>query len=499
MASTGCERTGEATIGLEGTLASKGESFFQDRPIYKWVSQLDPETIRTLNGGVTIKRILLLTFAGVFSLFAVSHAATKPNLIYIMVDDLGYGDLSCYGQQAFETPHIDQLAAEGMKFTDYHSGNTVCRPSRLSLWTGLSPLNAPIIGNQAYALQDSDVTVAELLKEVGYATGGVGKWALFDGKEGHPNDHGFDFWMGYLDQGKAHNFYPPYLWRNREKVMLEGNLPGPTHEPYRGRIANGRETYSHDVMTDEALGFIERNATNPFLLHVHWTIPHANNEGGRVWKDGMEVPDYGEFADKDWPNSEKGFAAMITRMDKDVGRLLALLKELGIDDKTLVVFTSDNGPHHEGNHDHTFFDSNGPLKGYKRDLYEGGIRVPMLARWPGQIKAGSVSDFPSAFWDWLPTACELAGAKTPEAIDGFSLVPSFRGKVQKRLSTMIWKYQESRGLKVAVRIGNWKAIRNAEDADWELYDLSKDLGEEDNVASKNPELLAGMINFVPES
>ena len=435
----------------------------------------------------------------IFLLISFTHSWGKPNLIYIMVDDLGYGDLSCFGQKMFKTPHIDQLAEEGRTFTDYHSGNTVCRPSRLALWTGVEPSHAPITGNAPYAMQDSDLTVGELLQEAGYVTGGVGKWAMFDGTEGHPNDHGFDFWMGYLNQSNAHNFYPPYLWRNREKVPLEGNLAGPAHEPYRARVANGRQTYSHDVMTEEALGFIKENASNPFLLHVHWTIPHANNEGGRVWQDGMEVPSYGEFEEKDWPNPEKGFAAMITHMDRDVGRIMTLLKELKIDEDTLVIFTSDNGPHHEGNHDHAFFDSNGPLKGYKRDLYEGGIRVPMIARWPANIEKGTRSDFASAFWDWLPTACELAGVKTPDHADGMSLVPALLGRAEKRISPLIWKYKESRGEKIAIRVGNWKAIQNAAEADWELYDLSNDIGEENDLASKNPELVAGLVKLLEEA
>lgn len=442
----------------------------------------------------------ILATVGLFILvwFTSASGREKPNLIYIMVDDLGYGDLSSFGQKMFETPNIDQLAEEGMRFTDYHSGNTVCRPSRLALWTGLDPRHAPIIGNQSYAMSDSDVTVGELLQAAGYTTGGVGKWAMFNGEKGHPNDHGFDFWMGYLDQGEAHNFYPPYLWRNREQVPLAGNLPGPAHEPYRGRIANGRATYSHDVMTEEALGFIRRNASNPFLLHVHWTIPHANNEGGRVWKDGMEVPSYGAFESKDWPNPEKGFAAMITRMDRDVGRITDLLKALNIEENTLLIFTSDNGPHHEGNHDHTFFDSNGPLKGYKRDLYEGGIRVPMIARWPAKIRAGSSSTFPSAFWDWLPTACELAGIETPKSIDGLSLVPAFMGEMEKRRTPLFWKYGESTRYKVAVRFGDWKAIRNSAGGEWELYDLSKDIGEENDLAATNPEILEGLVKLLEE-
>ncbi len=420
----------------------------------------------------------------------------KPNFIYIMVDDLGYGDLGCFGQKVIKTPNIDQLAREGMRFTDFHSGNTVCRPSRLALWTGLDPRHAPVIGNQLYAMRDDDVTVGELLQEAGYTTGGVGKWAMFSDGKGHPNEHGFNFWMGYLDQSEAHNFYPTRLWRNREEVPLEGNQPGPAHRPYRGRVANGRETYSHDVMTEEALGFIRRNSGNPFLLHIHWTIPHANNEAGRAWMDGMEVPSYGDYANMEWPNPEKGFAAMISRMDQDVGRVMDLLKKLKIDDKTLVIFTSDNGPHHEGNHDHTFFDSNGPLKGYKRDLYEGGIRVPMVARWPGKIAAGTTADFPSAFWDWLPTACELAGAETPKIIDGISLVPVLKGKSAERDGPLVWKYGESNRYKLAVRSGKWKAVKNSVEGDWELYDLSTDLGENNDLVQDNPEILADLLELV---
>ena len=408
-------------------------------------------------------------------------AKDKPNLIYIMVDDLGYGDLGCYGQKVIQTPNLDKMAAEGMKLTSYYAGCTVCRPSRLSLWTGKHMGSTPIWSNASYTFKPEDVLVAELLKEAGYVTGGVGKWALgLPGTEGVPTKNGFDFWMGYLNQGNAHNYYPTHLWLNEEKYPLEGNVlsdaPGS-----RGRVAKVRKAYSHDVMTEHALSFVRKNAESPFLLHIHWTIPHANNEGGRVTGDGMEVPDYGIYAREDWPNTAKGQAAMITKMDKDVGRLFALLKELGIDGNTMVLFTSDNGPHSEGGHKHEFFDANGQLRGMKRDLYEGGIRVPTIVRWPGTVKAGTESGRPFAFWDWLPTACELAGAESPCGIDGISFAPTLRGEEQKGHDHLYWRYQK----KEAIRRGKWKAVRNSPDAPTELYDLDSDLGEDNDVASKH--------------
>jgi uncharacterized sulfatase len=419
----------------------------------------------------------------------------RPNIIYIMADDLGYGDLGCFGQKVIQTPHLDQLAAEGTRFTDFYAGCTVCRPSRLVLWTGLHTGHTPINSNANYNFQPSDVTVAELLQEAGYATGGVGKWAM-GGVEttGHPNLNGFDFWMGYLDQGNAHNYYPTHLWRGTRKYPLKGNIL--SKEPNaRGRVATQRITYSHDVMTDQMLDFIRRNKNNPFLLHVHWTIPHANNEGGRVTGDGMEVPDYGIYAQEDWPNTEKGQAAMITRMDLDVGRLVALLRQLELEEKTLVIFTSDNGPHQEGGHKHEFFDANGPLRGYKRDLYEGGIRVPTLAWWPGVIQPGGTCSTPLAFWDFLPTACELAGVETPDNTDGISFLPALTGKAQPQHDYLFWRY----GKKVAARQGQWKAVRLKDGDPLELYDLSADIGESNNIAQQNPDIVARLERVLTEA
>ena len=424
-----------------------------------------------------------------------STAAERPNVIFVMVDDLGYGDLGCYGQKQIQTPNIDRLAAEGLRFTDFYAGCTVCRPSRLVLWTGKHTGHTPINSNASYVFQPSDVTVAELLKQAGYSTGGVGKWAM-GGVEtsGHPNENGFDFWMGYLDQGDAHNYYPTHLWRNREKYPMEGNVLSDAPKA-RGRVAVKRVTYSHDVMTEQMFDFIRSHAQSPFLFHTHWTIPHANNEGGRVTGDGMEVPDYGIYADRNWPSTEKGHAAMITRMDRDMGRLIALLRELGIDRRTLVFFTSDNGAHSEGGHKHEYFDSSGPLRGYKRDLYEGGIRVPGIAWWPGVIEPGRVSSEPLAFWDFLPTACELAGVSPPKDTDGISFVPTLYGRPQQSHESLFWKY----GAKTAIRQGRWKAVQLKANQPIELYDLSTDLGEKRDVSEEHPERVAQMKRIMNES
>jgi len=455
-------------------------------------------------------RIPLLV-SGLLALAAPLLAAERPpNIIYIMTDDLGYGDLGCYGQEVVRTPHIDRMAAEGMRFTDHYAGHTVCRPSRLVLWTGNHVGHTGLIGNRAHRLSGTETTVAKLLQEAGYATGGVGKWALGNVDEpsevdnsGHPNDNGFDTWFGYLNQGRAHNFYPPFLWDDREQFELPGNVLMTDEPKARGRVSKKRVTYSHDVMTDRALDFVRRNAENPFLLHVHWTIPHANNEAGRVLGDGMEVPDYGIYADEDWPEPEKGFAAMVTRMDRDVGRLLDLLRELGIDEDTLVLFTSDNGPHQEGGHRHEFFDSNGPLKGYKRSMHEGGIRVPLVARWPGRVEAGTESDHPSAHWDFLPTACEIAGIEAPGDIDGLSYLPTLLGKPgeQPAHDYLYWASSEGK-TSVGIRDGKWKLVQyrgkgkrrgRAEGAspsdDWRLYDLERDIGEERDLAAEHPAIV----------
>ncbi|MEL6108698.1 MAG: arylsulfatase [Planctomycetota bacterium] len=433
--------------------------------------------------------------------------AVPPNLIYIMVDDLGYGDLGCYGQQVVQTPNLDRMAAQGMRFTDHYAGHTVCRPSRLVLWTGKHVAHTALMGNRPVYLTGQESTLGKVLQKAGYVTGGVGKWALGNVDDpaeidnpGHPNRNGFDYWFGYMNQGNAHNYFPPYLWENTNQVPLEGNVLM-TDPKARGRVSEKRVTYSHDAMTEAALEFIRKNHQKPFALHVHWTIPHANNEGGRVLGDGMEIPSYGQYESRDWPNPEKGFAAMVTQMDSDVGRLLKLLKELSVDDNTLVTFTSDNGPHREGNHDHEFFDSNGKLNGYKRSMHEGGIRVPMIARWPGKIAARSTSDLPSAFWDYFATVCELIGADAPGDIDGISYLPTLMGHAdqQRRHRYLYWASQEG-ATSVGVRRGDWKLVRYRKDkpegADWRLYRLSSDIGEAMDLSKQHPDRVQDMIKMI---
>ena len=454
--------------------------------------------------------VLTLAFAHEPCIAAVDDTSNPPNIIYIMVDDLGYGDLGCYGQQVIQTPNLDRMAAEGMRFTDHYAGHTVCRPSRLVLWLGQHVGHTGLIGNRPRSLTGQEPTVAKLLQNAGYATGGVGKWALGHvdrpseiNNPGHPNKNGFDTWYGYMNQSNAHNFYPTFLWENDRQVILPGNVIRKDGKG-GGRVSSTRVSYSHDFLTDAALSFVRQNKDQPFLLHVHWTIPHANNEGGHVTGDGMEVPDYGIYGEQNWPNPEKGFAAMVTRMDRDVGRLFELLKELKIDERTLVIFTSDNGPHQEGGHQHEFFDSNGRLTGFKRSMHEGGIRVPLIARWPGHIAAGSQSDLPSAFWDFLPTACELARVDPPDNIDGISYLPTLRGQAdqQRRHEYLYWASVEG-PQSVGVRYGKWKLVRykprkqqantpptESTPPDWRLYDLTTDIGEQINLADKFPNVVA---------
>ncbi len=434
--------------------------------------------------------------AAMMPALASAQRQRQPNIIFIMADDLGYGDLGCYGQKQIQTPSLDRMAAEGMRFTDAYAGSTVCAPSRCVLMTGQHTGHCLIRGNARVPLRPEDVTVAELLKKAGYATGIVGKWGCGEaGSIGVPNKKGFDYWFGYLNQRHAHNYWPEFLWRNEAKVRLRNEvnhvINGRDRSP--GGVAVKRLDYSHDLFAQEALGFVRRHKDRPFFLYLAYTIPHANNEAGR---QGMEVPSDAPYSDKPWPQPQKNHAAMITRMDRDVGRLLALLKTLGMDERTVVFFTSDNGPHREGGADPNFFDSNGPLRGIKRDLYEGGIRVPMIARWPGTIKPGTVSDLPWAFWDLLPTAAELAGVRPPQEIDGISTVPTLLGRGgQKRHQFLYWEFHEG-AYKQAVRTGRWKAVRFGTEEPLELYDLKTDIGETKNVAADHPDIVKKIEDYL---
>jgi len=393
----------------------------------------------------------------------------KPNIIFILADDLGYGDVGCYGQKTVKTPNLDKMAAEGIRFTDCYAGSTVCAPSRCCLMTGYHTGHARLRGNKLHPLLPEDTTIAQILKKTGYATGIIGKWGLGEAETtGIPNKQGFDEWFGYLNQRHAHNYYPDFVWKNTGLAFLDN------------------ERYSHDEFTREALDFIKRHKDHPFFLYLAYTIPHANNEKGN---EGMQVPSDEPYTSEPWPQQQKNHAAMITRMDRDIGALFALLKELGIGEHTIVFFSSDNGPHKEGGADPDFFDSNGPLRGIKRDLYEGGIRVPMLVRWPGKITAASVSDQVWAFWDFPPTAAELAGAKALPGIDGISVVPALMGQSLPDREYLYWEFHE-RGFQQAVRMGHWKAVRLGWQKPIELYNLKEDIGEQNNIADRHPDVVA---------
>jgi arylsulfatase A-like enzyme len=404
-----------------------------------------------------------------------------PNIVFILADDLGYGDLGCYGQQKIKTPNLDRLAAAGLRFTQVYAGSTVCAPSRCALMTGKHTGHARIRGNAQVPLEPQDVTVATVLHQAGYATGLIGKWGLGEaGSTGIPTRQGFDYFFGYLSQVHAHNYYPDFLWRNETKVPLPGNV-------VEKGVASRKTTYSPDLFTQEALAFVEKHKDQPFFLYLAYTLPHANNEAG---KNGMEVPSDEPYSGEAWPAAQKNHAAMITRLDRDVGRFLDKLHALGLEDNTIVFFSSDNGPHKEGGAEPAFFHSSGPLRGFKRSMHDGGIRVPMIVRWPGHVPAGKVSDQVWAFWDFLPTAAELVGARTPEGIDGLSVVPTLLDQGgQKQHDYLYWEFHEN-GSKQAVRTGNWKAIRGQPDGPLQLFDLSNDLGEQHDVAAQHPEVIA---------
>jgi arylsulfatase A-like enzyme len=443
-----------------------------------------------MNQRVASLLLLVSFFAGAMPL----TAAEKPNIIFIMADDLGYGDLGCYGQKIVQTPNLDQLARNGVRFTQAYSGSTVCAPARSVLMTGQHTGHTRVRGNLRIPLRPEDVTVAEVLKQAGYTTGLIGKWGLGEpGTTGIPNRKGFDYFFGYLNQRHAHNYYTSYLWRNEERVPLPNVVPN--EDPQGGGVATVREVYSHDLFTREALEFVERHKARPFFLYLAYTIPHANNGAGQK---GMEVPDLGPYTDRDWPEPQKGFAGMMHRLDRDIGALVQRLEELNIANNTIVFFTSDNGPHREGGNNPQYFNSSGPLRGIKRDLYEGGIRVPMIVQWPARIQKGRVSDQIVTFWDFFPTAAELAGTTAPPGIDGISLVPALLGKEQtKQHEFLYWEFHE-RGFTQAVRMGDWKAVRSGghAEAPLELYDLSKDLGEKNNLAAAHPEILAKIEGYL---
>jgi arylsulfatase len=447
-------------------------------------------------------RILLpLLLAGLCG----ARRETGPNLIFILGDDLGRCELGCYGQKKIRTPNIDRLAAEGMRFTQAYSGNAVCAPSRCVLMTGRHPGHAAIRDNREvkpegqHPIPDGAVTVAELLKARGYATGIVGKWGLGSpGSEGDPLRQGFDFFFGYNCQRHAHNFYPAYLWRNDQKVALEGN---------DGKSATGKQ-YSHDLAEKEGLDFIRSRKDKPFFLFMAFTLPHlalqVPEDSLAEYLGQWDDPPYrGGKGYQPHPAPRAAYAAMVSRLDRSVGRVTALLKELGLEENTLVLFSSDNGPTHGGvgGSDSEFFSSAGPFRGLKGSLYEGGIRVPLIARWPGKVRAGSVSDLPCAFQDVLPTFCEISGAEVPKGTDGISILPALLGKEgQKRREHLYWEFPGYGGQQ-AVRWGDWKGVRqntNKGSLEVQLYNLADDVRESKDVAAANPEVVARITKIMAE-
>jgi arylsulfatase A-like enzyme len=420
-------------------------------------------------------------------------SAGHPNIIYVLADDLGYGELGCYGQKLIKTPNIDRLAKEGIKLTDHYAGAPLCAPSRCVFLTGLHTGHCPIRNNRPLKhegnlpIPKKYPTLGEIMKKAGYATGAFGKWGEgFPGSEGDPVNRGFDRFYGYNCQRQAHSYYPDHLWSNKKKVILEGNAKGQ------------KKQYSHDLIANEALAFIRKNGDKPFFVYVPFTIPHTK----------LEVPDLGEYAKTDWSEGQKTQAAMITRMDRDVGRIMNLVKEIGADDNTLIIFTSDNGPHGAAG---TLkkFNAAGLFRAKKGSVYEGGIRVPFVARWPGHIKPGSVSDHVSCFQDMMPTFADLAGVPAPKKIDGISMVPTLLGKDgQKTHDYLYWEL----GAKQAVRMADWKAVRigkkakrgkrgdgGAKPPAIELYNLADDPGEAHDVADKHPEVVKQMKKTLKEA
>ena len=435
---------------------------------------------------------LLLLCVGSF----VAEAARNPNIIWIMADDLGYGEVGCYGQKHIQTPNLDRMAAEGMRFTQFYAGSTVCAPSRSVLMTGLHMGHTRVRGNAMPSdytpqnLQPEDVTVAEVMKQAGYATALVGKWGLgVEGTVTVPTRQGFDLFFGYLDQYHAHNAWPEYLIKNEGRVQLRNKVPkeGKAYEKLGAGIASEKVDYAPDLMLSEALQWIEANQDKPFFLYFSPIVPHANNELQLATKAGQECNGFGIYSDKPWPDQDKCHAAACAAFDDQVGRLLALLKKLGLDQQTLVLCTSDNGPHQEGGQNLDFFQPSGPLRGIKRALYEGGIRVPFLARWPGHVPAGAVNGHLGYFGDLMATAAELAAVRPPRYLDSVSFLPALTGQPlkQKQHDYLYWEFHET-AFHQAVRMGDWKAVRYGTKKPLELYNLKSDLGETTNLAAQQP-------------
>ena len=434
-----------------------------------------------------MKNILLYIYHCYFTIFiAVLFAQqNSPNVIYILADDLGYADVGYNGQKLIETPELDFLAKNGMQFTNHYCGNAVCAPSRASLLMGKHPghsyirANSPGYPNGQTPIPAGSETLGTLMQRAGYKTACIGKWGLGGfHNSGNPNKQGFDYFFGYTDQRKAHNYYPQYLWENGTKKYLDNN--------------NGKQNeYSHDLFTEKAISFIKKNENNPFFLYLAYTIPHLR----------LQVPDLAQYENKKWPLNMKIQAAMISRMSRDIGVIVDLIKKLGLEKNTLIMFNSDNGAHGKaGTLD--FFKPSGNLKGIKRTMYEGGLRSPMVAYWPGKINAGTKNDHLSAFWDMLPTFSELTGEPIVGNSDGISMLPTLLGKnlFQKKHEYLYWELYEGRP-NSAVRYGKWKGVvrDRREGNEIQLFNLEIDESEINNVAKQNPEIVLEIQSIMEKS
>jgi arylsulfatase A len=423
--------------------------------------------------------------------------SSRPNILLIQADDLGYGDVSIYGQAMFQTPNVDRLARNGLRFISHYAGSTVCAPSRAALMTGMHTGHTSIRGNIAgMSLGAEDRTIAMVLKDAGYRTAMIGKWGLGESDSpGRPDRKGFEYSFGYLSQTHAHRQFTDHLYRNGERAEVSP------------------QEYSNDLFTKETISFIERNDNRPFFIYLNYTVPHAElrvpDDSVATFKDRfpekpfvnatadakLTGPDEPSLGYRSQPTPHAAFAAMVTRMDRDVGRIVELLHARGVDQTTLVIFTSDNGPHQEGGGDPEFFKSSGGLRGIKRDLYEGGIRVPLIASWPGTIAPGTSTTYAAAHWDLFPTFAELANAPVPSGLDGKSIVPLLKGKPLAPHDFLYWEFHE-RGFQQAVRMGNWKAVRLAKDKPLELYNLADDPTEYTDVAARHPEIVAQIEKYL---
>lgn len=431
----------------------------------------------------------------------------RPNILFILTDDLGYGDLGCYGQAVIKTPRLDKMAREGLRFTMCYAGGPKCATSRASLLTGKHSGHTDIRGNvtshpdyEWMPLHQKETTVLKVLQDAGYATGMIGKWGMVEvdlgpESEGNPNKHGVDHFYGAMDHMHANVAYPRFLWRNGDRE----------HIPQNNNKSKKDDVYSHDLYTREALDFIRQNSGREFFLYLAYSIPHANSYSTGTDQENdprrMHIPSDAPYSDEDWPQQERNFAAMITRMDRDVGTILDLLDELGLSENTIVFFTSDNGPHKQADHDYEFFNSNGDLKGKKGDLYEGGIRVPMIVRQPGTIEAARVSEQVIAFWDFLPTAAAIAGVSSPPGIDGRSFLPTLLGNSRIKTRPLIWEHHAkyNKDVSFAVRHGDWKGIINGTGNSLELYNLSSDPSEVNNLATEHPEIAGRLEKIIRKS